>query len=91
MDIAVRSDLMNNITRNRVDFAAGKTLIRFASRSEQIMQKDIKQSKCDEEAAKQKLDRELDRELEATFPASDALKITLTDSLTRFSRQTRRM
>lgn len=55
------------------------------------MQKDIKQSKCDDEAAKQKLDRELDRELEATFPASDALKITLTDSLTRFSRQTRRM
>lgn len=29
------------------------------------------------ELEKQKLDLELDRELEATFPASDALKITL--------------
>ena len=50
------------------------------------MQKEINQTKTDKEAAKQKLDMELDRELEATFPASDALKITRTDSLTRFSR-----
>jgi hypothetical protein len=53
---------------------------------EQAMQKEINQTKTDKEAAKQKLDMELDRELEATFPASDALKITRTDSLTRFSR-----
>ena len=39
----------------------------------------------DEEAAKEKLDIELDRELEATFPASDALKITRPDTQTRFS------
>jgi hypothetical protein len=31
----------------------------------------------DEALAKQRLDLELDRQLEATFPASDALKITL--------------
>ena len=55
------------------------------------MQKKVNQTKIDEEVAKQKLDMELDRELEATFPASDALKITRTDSLTRFSRQNRRM
>lgn len=30
-----------------------------------------------EERLKRELDTELDRELEATFPASDALKITL--------------
>lgn len=40
------------------------------------MQKDIDQRKVDEEHEWQKLDRQLDRELEATFPASDALKIT---------------
>jgi hypothetical protein len=48
------------------------------------MQKRLKQTKNDEEAAKEKLDIELDRELEATFPASDALKITRTDTQTRF-------
>jgi hypothetical protein len=32
-------------------------------------------AKC-EELERQRLDLELDRELEATFPASDALKIT---------------
>ena len=31
-----------------------------------------------EEAERQRLDLQLDRELEATFPASDALKITRT-------------
>ena len=55
------------------------------------MQKDVKQIKTDEEMAKEKLVLELDRELEATFPASDALKITRTDTQTRFSRQNRRM
>jgi hypothetical protein len=55
------------------------------------MQKDVNQTRIDEEVAKQKLDRELDQELEATFPASDAPKITRTDSSTRFSRQNRRM
>lgn len=54
------------------------------------MQKDVNQKKIDEEAARQKLDMELDRELEATFPASDAPKITRTNSLTRFSRRNRR-
>ena len=34
------------------------------------------QQNTDGKSAKQKLDLELDRELEATFPASDALKIT---------------
>jgi hypothetical protein len=58
---------------------------------EQAMQKEINQTESDEEMAKQKLDRELDDELEATFPASDSLKITRTDSLTRFSRQNRRI
>jgi hypothetical protein len=57
---------------------------------EQAMQKDVNQKKIDEEAARQKLDMELDRELEATFPASDAPKITRTNSLTRFSRRNRR-
>ena len=61
------------------------------SRLENDMQKDINQTKIDEELAKQKLDMELDRELEATFPASDALKITRTDTQTRFSRLNRRM
>ena len=55
------------------------------------MSKDFNQTKIDEEAAKQKLDLELDRELEATFPASDALKITRTDTHKRSSRQNRRM
>jgi hypothetical protein len=53
--------------------------------------KDVNQKKLDEELARRKLDMELDRELEATFPASDALKITRTDTETRFSRQNRRM
>jgi hypothetical protein len=55
------------------------------------MQKNVDQRKLDEEVARRKLDMELDRELEATFPASDALKITRTDTQTRFSRQNRRM
>ena len=54
------------------------------------MQKDVNQKKIDEETERQKLDMELDRELEATFPASDAPKITRTNSLTRFSRHNRR-
>ena len=54
------------------------------------MQKDVNQTKIDEEVARRKLDRELDQELEATFPASDAPKITRTDSLTRFSSRNRR-
>jgi hypothetical protein len=45
-------------------------------RAEIDMQKDVNKKTRDEELAKQKLDMELDRELEATFPASDALKIT---------------
>jgi hypothetical protein len=57
------------------------------SRLEQVMQKDVNQTKNDEEVAKRKLDMELDQELEATFPASDAPKITRTDTQTRFSRQ----
>jgi hypothetical protein len=55
------------------------------------MQKDVDLKKLDEEMARRKLDMELDQELEATFPASDALKITRTHSLRRFSRQNRRM
>jgi hypothetical protein len=55
------------------------------------MQKDVNQKKFDEEMERRKLDMELDQELEATFPASDALKITRTGNLTRFSRQNRRM
>jgi len=58
------------------------------------MQKNIRQKNInrkiigqtsDEETEKQRLDLELDRQLEATFPASDALKITLRhpDSPTR--------
>jgi hypothetical protein len=58
---------------------------------EQAMPKDVNQTKTDEEVAKQKIDLELDQELEATFPASDALKITRTGNVTRFSRQNRRM
>ena len=41
------------------------------------MQNDTDRQKLNEEMAKQKLDMQLDRELEATFPASDALEITL--------------
>jgi len=55
-----------------------------------MMHKDIRQNELEEEMARRKLDMELDQELEATFPASDALKITRTDGLTRFSRQNRR-
>jgi hypothetical protein len=51
------------------------------------MQRVVNHRKTDEEAAREKLDKELDRELEASFPASDAPKITRTNSLTRFSRQ----
>lgn len=36
--------------------------------------------KREDERLKRKLDMELDRELEATFPASDALKITRNSS-----------
>lgn len=54
------------------------------------MQKSVKQTKSDEQAAKEKLDMELDQELAATFPASDAPKITRTDTQTRFSRQNRK-
>jgi hypothetical protein len=48
----------------------------------------------DQKLAKQRLDQELDSQLEATFPASDALKITLRHSdrpvkLTRRARTTR--
>lgn len=55
------------------------------------MQKDVNQTTIDEKVAKKKLDMELDRELEATFPASDALKITRTDIRTRFSKRNCRM
>ncbi len=44
---------------------------------ENDMQREIdRKAVIDEELEKQRLDRQLDRELEATFPASDALKIT---------------
>ena len=46
------------------------------------MQKDVNQKKLDEEMERRKLDMELDQELEATFPASDALKITRTAART---------
>lgn len=62
-----------------------------ASRSEKIMQKDVNQTAIDEKVTKKKLDMELDRELEATFPASDALKITRADIRTRFSKRNCRM
>ena len=55
------------------------------------MQKDLKQMKIDEEMARLKLDMELDQELEATFPASDPLKITRAGTQPRFSRPNRRM
>jgi hypothetical protein len=58
---------------------------------EKIMQKDVNQTTIDEKMAKKKLDMELDRELEATFPASDALKITRADIRTRFSKRNCRM
>lgn len=55
------------------------------------MQKNIRQESVDrkisgraseeEMSEKQRLDLELDRQLEATFPASDALKITLKHSV----------
>jgi hypothetical protein len=47
------------------------------------MEKGIGQTKSEEDLAKQRRDAELDRELEATFPASDALKITRSGSQTR--------
>jgi hypothetical protein len=72
-------------------FGIAKRCVYLASRLEQAMQKELNQMKIDEEVARQKLDMELDRELEATFPASDPLKITRTDTQTRFSRQNRRM
>jgi hypothetical protein len=55
------------------------------------MQKDVNQTTIDEKVTKKKLDMELDRELEATFPASDALKITRADIRTRFSKRNCRM
>jgi hypothetical protein len=55
------------------------------------MQADDTQAKNDEELARQKLEVELDRELEATFPASDPLKITRSATQTRFSRRNQRM
>jgi hypothetical protein len=75
-------------TRGRVASAYRK--LRTLRSWSKIMLKDVNQKKLDEEMKRQKLDMELDQELEATFPASDALKITRTDSLTRFSRPNRR-
>ena len=43
-----------------------------------------------DELEKQRLDMELDRELEATFPASDALKITRAGSQTPLRKAGRR-
>ncbi len=54
------------------------------------MQKDVNHTKIDEEVARQRLDTELDGELEATFPASDPLKINRSDTQSRFSRPNRR-
>jgi hypothetical protein len=42
-----------------------------------ISRKNVDRTSDDEKLAKQRLDLELDRQLEPTFPASDALKITL--------------
>lgn len=39
--------------------------------------KNASQRSLEQRSAKQRLDLELDRQLEDTFPASDALKITL--------------
>jgi hypothetical protein len=102
MNVVVSIRSSEQAWRGRMNFVAGKTLTIASfyiakegaySREplEQAMQKDVKQTKIDEQVKKKKLDMELDRELEATFPASDALKITRTDTQTRFSRQNRRM
>lgn len=53
------------------------------------MQKDINQTKNEEEVTKQELDMELDQELEAAFPASAAPKISRSDIQTGNSRQKR--
>jgi hypothetical protein len=55
------------------------------------MPKDVAQKKIEEEMERQRLDIELDRQLEATFPASDALKITRwqPDSPSRLKRRMR--
>ena len=49
-------------------------------RQKNISRKNVDRTSDDEKLAKQRLDLELDRQLEATFPASDALKITLRHS-----------
>jgi len=45
-----------------------------------ISRKDVGRRSEDEKLEQQRLDQELDRQLEGTFPASDALKITLRHS-----------
>ena len=40
------------------------------------MPKNIREKKIEDEMEKRRLDEELDRQLEATFPGSDAPKIT---------------
>jgi hypothetical protein len=49
-------------------------------RQKNISRKSIGRTNDDETSEKQRLDLELDRQLEGTFPASDALKITLRHS-----------
>jgi hypothetical protein len=49
-------------------------------RQKNISRKKVDRTSDDEKLAKQRLDLELDSQLEATFPASDALKITLRHS-----------
>jgi hypothetical protein len=49
-------------------------------RQKNISRQSIGRTNGDKTLEKQRLDLELDRQLEATFPASDALKITLRHS-----------
>ncbi len=49
-------------------------------RQKNVSPQNVGRASDDEKLAKQRLDLELDRQLEATFPASDALKITLRHS-----------
>jgi hypothetical protein len=47
------------------------------TRQKNTARQTVRRTSHDEALAKQRLDLELDRQLEGTFPASDALKITL--------------
>ena len=51
-----------------------------SARRKNISRKSTARTSHDQAHEKQRLDQELDRQLEATFPASDALKVTLRHS-----------